>query len=279
MVQILDSKSPLVSLKETGINLYYQPSIVKDYSYLVRFELVEKIERISKKLGKQGKILIIRSVWRSFEYQLLLRQNRFAILQEEYPDKSTSQINEMITLFIAPHTLSMHATGGAVDALIFDIKKDEVLDFGTNNGLTINLNEKCYPYHPDISSIAKKNRTLLIHLFEKEGFVVDAKEYWHFDYGNAYWAIEQRKKHAIYDAIPTANKSYTHYSDLLFNKGISRTRKTTGAFKAGETVFAKNNPKVELFVRRYIDRIYFCQFVGEYAKKEVALYEREIVPK
>jgi D-alanyl-D-alanine dipeptidase len=39
----------------------------------------------------------------------------------------------------------------------------------------------------------KKNRKLLIGLFEDEDFVVDIKEYWHFDYGNASWAIEKAK--------------------------------------------------------------------------------------
>ena len=47
----------------------------------------------------------------------------------------------------------------------------------------------------------RKNRKLLIDLFEEEDFVVDIKEYWHFDYGNASWALEKGEKHAIYGII------------------------------------------------------------------------------
>ena len=65
----------------------------------------------------------------------------------------------------------------------------------------MNLNDKCYPYHPYITPEAKNNRKLLIGLFEEEDFVVDIKEYWHFDYGNASWAIEKGKGHAIYGII------------------------------------------------------------------------------
>jgi D-alanyl-D-alanine dipeptidase len=32
-------------------------------------------------------------------------------------------------------------------------------------------------------------------------FVVDIKEYWHFDYGDASWALEKGEKYAIYGII------------------------------------------------------------------------------
>ncbi len=79
------------------------------------------------------------------------------------------------------------------------------MDFGTNHGLQINLNDKCYPYHPYISAEARKNRKLLIDLFEDEDFVVDIKEYWHFDYGNASWALGKREKHAFYGIIESTS--------------------------------------------------------------------------
>ena len=87
-------------------------------------------------------------------------------LQKEYPNKQLEEIKEFVSYFIAPPMKSMHATGGAVDALIYDLKDDSVMDFGTNDGLTIELNDKCYPYHPFIPLQAKKNRKLLIDLLD-----------------------------------------------------------------------------------------------------------------
>ena len=165
---------------------------------MVREAVYEKIGRISKLLDIQDKKLIIRSVWRSFEHQLLLWENRVDFLRKEFPNKQLEEIQELVSYFIAPEKKSMHTTGGAVDALIYDLKNDCVMDFGTNDGLKIDLNDKCYPYHPFISPQAKKNRKLLINLFEKEDFVVDIKEYWHFDYGNACWALEKGKEYSIY---------------------------------------------------------------------------------
>ncbi|NOX65058.1 MAG: M15 family metallopeptidase [Chlorobi bacterium] len=198
---IKDDHSPLISLKESGFNLVFEPSFYKGYKYMVREVIFEKIGRISKILDKEDKRLIIRSVWRGFAHQKLLRDRRIKIITKEHPNKSLKGINKIVSYFIAPEEESMHSTGGAVDALIYDLKKDCVIDFGNNVGLHLELNKTCYPFHPHITPQVRKNRELLISLFDKEGFVVDPKEYWHFDYGNSIWAIEKGRKYAKYGII------------------------------------------------------------------------------
>lgn len=204
-ILIKEDNSPLVSLKKSPFNLVFEPSIKEDYNYYVREAIYEKIGRISDLLTKRNKKLIIRSVWRSFEHQRMLRERRIKSLQIEHPEKGAKEIDKIVSYFIAPEMESMHATGGAVDALIYDLKNDCVMDFGTNDGLIIDLNKKCYPYHPDISALAKANRKELIDLFHEEDFVVDLKEYWHFDYGNVIWAIEKEKDHSFYGIIKSVD--------------------------------------------------------------------------
>jgi predicted amino acid racemase len=200
-ITIKDDHSPLLNLNESGFNLMFEPSSQKDYTFLVREAVYEKIGRISKHLDTEDKTLWLRSAWRSFDHQRLLWQERVAQLQIEYPKKELAEIEELVSYFIAPPRKSMHATGGALDALIYDLKYDGIMRFGTNDGFKINLNDKCYPYHPYITPEAKNNRKLLIGLFEAEDFVVDIKEYWHFDYGNISWAINKGKTQAIYGII------------------------------------------------------------------------------
>jgi hypothetical protein len=52
---------------------------------------------------------------------------------------------------------------------------------------------------------------------------------------------------------------------------------TIGKYKPGDIVFAKKHPKISLVVRRYVDRIYYCQFQDDLNKREAVLFEREIV--
>ena len=200
-IPIKEDNTPLISLKKSGFNLVLEPSIKKDYQYLVREAVYEKIGRISKILDQQDKKLIIRSAWRSFEHQRQLWEEKVEYMQLKFPDKELEEIQENVSYFIAPPSKSMHATGGSVDALIYDLKNDCVMNFGTNDGLKIELNDKCYPLHPHIPPEAKENRKLLIGLFEDEDFAVDLKEYWHFDYGNVSWAIEKEEESSIYGII------------------------------------------------------------------------------
>jgi len=48
-------------------------------------------------------------------------------------------------------------------------------------------------------------------------------------------------------------------------------------YVSGDIVYAKVNQKVKLVVRRYVDRIYFCRLHDEPERKELALFERELV--
>jgi D-alanyl-D-alanine dipeptidase len=200
-ITIKENHSPLISLKESGFNLMFEPCIKKDYQYLVRAEVVEKVGRISELLDKEDKVLIIRSAWRSFEHQQLLWEYYFEMIQKEQPDQPIEIIGDIVSGFIAAREKSMHATGGAVDALIYDLKNDCIMGFGTNNGYKIEHNNECHPFHPGITPRAKENRKLLIDLFVNEDFVCDLKEYWHFDYGNAIWAIEKGQQYSMYGVV------------------------------------------------------------------------------
>ena len=157
-IPIKEDNSPLISLKESNFNLMFEPSFYKGYKYMVREAIFEKIGRISKILDKEDKRLIIRSVWRGFAHQKLLRNRRVKIIKKKHPDKSLKEISKMVSYFIAPEEKSMHSTGGAVDALIYDLKKDCVMDFGNNDGLKLELNKTCYPFHPDITAQVRKNK-------------------------------------------------------------------------------------------------------------------------
>jgi len=200
-IPVVEDEAPLVSLEGTRCSLMFEPSIVEDYAYLVRAAVFDKVERIGARLEKEDKVLIIRSAWRSFAHQRLIWDNRIVALRREHPEIHETELRRMAAYFIAPETKSMHVTGGALDALIFDVEANCVLDFGANDGLQITLGRRCYPDHPDISAQAKKNRELLIGLFDDEGFVCDLKEFWHFDYGNVSWASVKGEPHAIYGAF------------------------------------------------------------------------------
>ncbi|MGB3467830.1 MAG: hypothetical protein WBA74_21260 [Cyclobacteriaceae bacterium] len=48
-------------------------------------------------------------------------------------------------------------------------------------------------------------------------------------------------------------------------------------YKGGDVVYTKENPDVKMIVRRYISQIYYCRFADEPDRKELALFERELI--
>ncbi|MCX6709655.1 MAG: dipeptidase, partial [Candidatus Woesearchaeota archaeon] len=87
-------------------------------------------------------------------------------------------------------------TGGAVDITICDSKRRQMdmgseIDFFPEN---LSAREK-------ISAIAKRNRALLKRCLEKQGFVNYPLEWWHWSYGDVYWAAVLKKKNAIYRPV------------------------------------------------------------------------------
>lgn len=49
-------------------------------------------------------------------------------------------------------------------------------------------------------------------------------------------------------------------------------------FKEGEVVQAKVNPNLNLVIRRYVDRIYYCKIQSDPTRKELVYFERELIP-
>ena len=49
--------------------------------------------------------------------------------------------------------------------------------------------------------------------------------------------------------------------------------------KEGDTVFAYENPKLKLVVRRYVDRIYYCKIQEDPTRKELVYFDRELMDK
>jgi hypothetical protein len=47
--------------------------------------------------------------------------------------------------------------------------------------------------------------------------------------------------------------------------------------KEGETVYAKEKPNVVLIIRRYVDRIYYCQIKAAPGGKDLVYFERELM--
>ena len=54
-----------------------------------------------------------------------------------------------------------------------------------------------------------------------------------------------------------------------------RTKKNK--YKEGEVVYARVYPTIKLIIRRYVDRIYYCNIAEAPQKKDLVYFERELM--
>lgn len=106
---------------------------------------------------------------------------------------------ERVTQFIAdPDLCPPHSTGGTIDCTIARLFDGRELDMGTPVDTSSDL---ANTWNPEISDSARANRKLLFDVLTAEGFVNLASEWWHYSYGDQYWAAFNVLPHAIYGSI------------------------------------------------------------------------------
>ena len=164
-----------------------------------RIGLVKRLV-IVQGLLPAGYKLFIRSAYRSLIVQEKTYQKTYNKMKKNNPNWSLDKLKDEVSKFVAPlDIVPPHSTGGAVDISIIgpDVRH---LEMGTKMGQDTDL-EKTRTDSNKISKVAIKNRKLLVCVMTKAGFVNYPTEWWHWSYGDRYWAAKLRKRYSIYKGI------------------------------------------------------------------------------
>ena len=98
----------------------------------------------------------------------------------------------------------VHTTGGAVDVTILDSNGNE-LEMGSGFDEFSDRTYTAY-YENSKDERIRKNRRLLYGVMTKAGFSNLPSEWWHYDYGNRFWAYYNNQP-AIYRGVFTKEEA------------------------------------------------------------------------
>lgn len=174
---------------------------------LLRQEVLMRLEKAQLRLPA-GLRLRIYEGYRSPEIQNQLFQTQLTKVSTDNPAWSAerryleaSKLASPLCTYAGDLITTPHSTGGAVDVEIVDAK-GAVVDFGMEaKDWSLVEPELCATLCNTISKEAQKNRSMLLSALEMEGFVNYPREWWHFSYGDQYWAANLRQSHAIYGRV------------------------------------------------------------------------------
>ena len=203
-IPVRDNGEKLVNLKTfcPGIKINIDPKSQKVQklpigSCYARVGVVKRLNKAQKLLTKDHKLMIW-SAHREIKIQKKLYKDQYEIIRKANPAWTESKLKKEADRYVAPiEIIPPHTTGGAVDLTIVDTKNKQ-LDMGTK------LDSFCREsnlYAKNISKKAKENRKILVAVMTKAGFVNYPPEWWHWSYGDRYWAAVKNKKFSIYKSL------------------------------------------------------------------------------
>ncbi|MFE4963597.1 M15 family metallopeptidase [Streptomyces sp. NPDC056660] len=112
-----------------------------------------------------------------------------ATLRAAHPDAPPGRIRELASAYISPPEVAPHVSGGAVDLTLCTADGTE-LPLGTEVNATPEESAgACRTGAPDIGAEARANRALMAQALGTAGFVNYPTEWWHWSYGDRYWAL------------------------------------------------------------------------------------------
>lgn len=206
-IPIHDNKEPLFDLKLQNIIAFDFNKTSDDYTK-VRKSVYKKLTEAQLLLPNNYKLCLFEG-YRSLNMQKKLFQERYEQMKNLNKNWQHKDIFIETTKFVSPiinldgsYNVPPHSTGAAIDVCLIN-NLGEILDMGLalsdsfkdHNGSLSATDSKM------ISVEAQSNRKLMSNVLSMVNFINYPSEYWHWSYGDRYWAYYCNQKFAFYGSI------------------------------------------------------------------------------
>ena len=212
-IDIIDNQESMVNVRDI-------PSIITDDSYYfdclnirthkhsyVRETVSELLVKAQENMPNGWNIKLTEG-HRSEHIQKLAFDMIYEQRRKEFPELSDEQVFLKTTETVSPifnldgsKNVPPHSVGGAVDVKIVDDSGVEI-DLGKFPEDDLSLDPITFrTYSTLVSKEQQERRKTLCSVMESVGFVNYPFEWWHYSYGDRYWAFMKGKSNALYDYV------------------------------------------------------------------------------
>lgn len=198
-IPVAENGEPLVDLAAAGFLTDVRKEDPLGASRQFRAGAAERLVRAEKLLPTGLRLLVVEA-YRPLELQRKYFEGYREELAQLNPDYTPEQLRTAASRFVSPPELAPHSAGAAIDLTLCDAEGE--LDMGTILDATPEQTDgKCYTDAPGLPAAAARNRAILVEAMHSAGFVNYPTEWWHFSFGDRYWALMTRRPEAIYGPI------------------------------------------------------------------------------
>lgn len=144
--------------------------------------------------------LVVKAAYRPLEVQQSVLEAFMSQSQHDHPEWSHAQHLAHARTFVADPAIVCppHTTGGAVDVDVRSKTTGAMIDMGCPP----NTDSDVSFLHSDLmTGDQHRHRMILLAAMLDAGFAPNAYEWWHYQYGETYWAAFYGHNQTIYDVI------------------------------------------------------------------------------
>ncbi|WP_405875756.1 M15 family metallopeptidase (plasmid) [Streptomyces xanthophaeus] len=166
----------------------------------VRQGVLTRLQRVQSLLPGGVQLLFIEG-YRPPSLQRRYFEEYSAELACAHPDWQAAELREAASRFVSPPEIAPHSAGAAVDVTLIDHHGRE-LDMGTRvNAFPEESDGACYTDAPNLSARARTNRATLGDAMSTAGLINYGTEWWHWSFGDRYWALQTQRPAALYGPV------------------------------------------------------------------------------
>ncbi|GLW09455.1 D-alanyl-D-alanine dipeptidase [Microtetraspora sp. NBRC 13810] len=163
----------------------------------VRLSVADRLVAAQTQLPRGLRLLVVEGL-RPFMLQQRYFAESVAGLRAAHPGWDEDRAWIEASKYVSPPDVAPHVTGGAVDLTLCTEGGIEI-PMGTQvNATPPESDEACYTDCAEISEEARGNRHTLGSAMTSVGFVNYPTEWWHWSYGDRYWALVTGARYARY---------------------------------------------------------------------------------
>ncbi|QNS02345.1 M15 family metallopeptidase [Streptomyces xanthii] len=162
----------------------------------VRAGVLDRLCAASEKLPDGIGFLVVEGHRSSAE-----QARRFALYEDRLRGSGITEAAELrrrASAFVSPVEVAPHCAGAALDLTLVDDDGVELDMGGAVNGHRTGDEKYCPMDAPGLTDRARRNRALLARAMGDAGFVNYPTEWWHWSYGDRYWALMTKAGSAPY---------------------------------------------------------------------------------
>jgi zinc D-Ala-D-Ala dipeptidase len=199
-ILLSDPRVRAVPVVESGEPLVRLPEDISPTAAPVRASLAERLLAADATLPLGIRLRVVEGFRPRAVQRAIIRSYAEQVLAV-HPGVEGTELERLTSRFVAPVDVAPHVAGAAVDLTLVDICGED-LDLGTPIDATPEQSEgRCFFAADGIGADARAHRELLDRVLRAQGLVNYPTEWWHWSYGDRYWALLTGAAHATYGPV------------------------------------------------------------------------------